>query len=150
VSKGGIKRGGVQLPRRVRSNALDHLAVGVEKLDGRTAVGIDSQRQAVPPLPVGEQHAGDAVGRLADEHALSGLRRAGAHARDRRITRGGILDRARAVQLVDQIGERRVRPIPHLEPGAPLSVPFRVLEPDRLVLSELIEHQAGVRIAPAR
>src|SRR2546430_1955414 len=62
------------------------------------------------------------------------------------------LPRARSTRTSDpsgQIGGRRVRPTPHLEPGAPLSVPFRVLEPDRLVLSELIEHQAGVCIAPA-
>ena len=54
-----------------------------------------------------------------------------------------------AFSLLHEVAERHVRPIPHLERRRPLPVLLRIVEANRLVLAELIEHQAGCRLTLA-
>src|SRR5262249_62358012 len=76
-----------------RRDAPHDPAVGVQELDACAAVAVHLQRQTIAPLRIGKHDAGDAVARLADEHALRRLRGGRARARDPRLTLGAVGDR---------------------------------------------------------
>ena len=69
--------------------------------------------------------------------------------RDRRVALGPVGNLVRGVELVDQIAEPRVGPVPDLKPRRPAPASLRVAEADDLVLFQLVEHQARVGLARA-
>ena len=69
-----------------------------------------------------QDHGRGAVAGLADEDALRRLRRGGPGLRDGGLALLFVLNRVRGVQLIDEMAQRGVRPVPDLEAGAPQAV----------------------------
>src|ERR1700730_3001896 len=139
-----VRRIGVRLSARQPRCDLTRC---VKKLDRRRSPTVDRQAQAWPSLAIGERDAGGPVCLFSDEDTPWALRRAGPGCRNRPVARGRFRDLPRRVQLVDQLAQPLIGTVPHLEPGPAFAVLLRVAEPDRLVLFQLVEHDASIGAA---
>jgi hypothetical protein len=72
------------------------------------------------------------------------LERAGSHGFHRSLASGGIRQRIRGIQLVDELAEPRVRTIPHVEARA-ACLALLVHQRNDLILLQLIERNPGIR-----
>ena len=113
----------------------------------RRPILVHSHHESRLALAIRQRHRRRLVGVLADEQPARTRRRPGAHGFHRRITLRAFGQRVGFVQAADQIAQRLLRSIPHLQAGGSLAVVLAVGDADGLVLLQLIEHDAGVGAA---
>jgi hypothetical protein len=99
---------------------LDGPSLLVQEGDAGIASRIDRQRQAHTPVRIGQGNRRRAIDVLADEDSPRRRRRRRTDGPDRRVACGGIFDRVRRVQLLDQLAQARIRAVPDFQPRAPL------------------------------